>query len=95
METPKDDQLTLLMNKKGELSKLVEEAKIKNNFEEFLRYKKELNNLYYKTYHLKNKDKEEYKQKKISNYKKYLENPDNYEKHKSKQKEYYRRIMEL
>jgi hypothetical protein len=51
-----------------------------------LRYKKELNNLYYKTYHLKNKDQEEYKQKKINNYKKYLENPENYERHKINRK---------
>ena len=61
-------------------------AKTFNNFDDYLRYKKELNNLYYKTYHLKNKDQEEYKQKKINNYKKYLENPENYERHKINRK---------
>ena len=59
----------------------MKEAKIKNDFEEYFKKQMEYKRMTAKIYHNKNKDNTEYKTRKNNNLKKYLENPENYEKH--------------
>lgn len=61
----------------------MKEAKINNDFEAYIKYQNEYKRITAKIYHEKNKETEKYKMRKYNNVKKYLENPENYEKHKN------------
>jgi|APFre7841882793_1041355.scaffolds.fasta_scaffold34386_1 hypothetical protein len=65
----------------------MKDAKIKNDFEAYIKYQDEYKRMTAKIYHEKNKETEKYKMRKYNNVKKYLENPENYEKHKNIVKE--------
>jgi hypothetical protein len=72
---------TLISNRTKILNKM-KEAKINNDLEEYIKYENEYKKITAKIYHEKNKDNIEYKIRKYNNVKKYLEIPENYEKHK-------------
>jgi len=65
----------------------MKEAKTNNDFEEYLKKQMEYKRITAKIYHEKNKETEKYKTRKYNNVKKYLENPENYEKHLNAVKE--------
>lgn len=60
----------------------MKEAKTKNDLQEYYNKDLEYKRITAKIYHEKNKEKQEYKTRKKNNLKKYLEIPENYEKHK-------------
>jgi len=61
------------------------------NIEDYKELDKEYKKIGCRIYHEKNKDKDEYKQMKYNNLKKYLSNDTNYIKHTEKNKERNRR----
>ena len=70
-----------LINERSNIFNQMKEAKIKNDLEAYIKYQNEYNRITAKIYHEKNKETQEYKIRKNNNVKKYLENPQNYEKH--------------
>lgn len=70
-----------LIFKRTNIFNEMKDAKINNDFETYLKHQMEYKRITAKIYHYKNKDNTEYKTRKNINLKKYLENPENYEKH--------------
>lgn len=70
-----------LTNQRTIIFNQMKEAKNKNDFEAYIKYQNEYKRITAKIYHEKNKETEKYKTRKYNNVKKYLENPENYEKH--------------
>ena len=79
--------MEILATQRTNIFNQMKEAKIKNDFEAYIKYQDEYKRITAKIYHEKNKETEKYKMRKYNNVKKYLENPENYEKHKNIVKE--------
>ena len=75
--------MEILTAQRTNIFNLMKEAKIKKDLEEYIKYENEYKRITAKIYHEKNKETEKYKIRKYINVKKYLENPENYEKHKN------------
>jgi hypothetical protein len=73
--------MEVLTTQRTNIFNQMKEAKNNNDFEAYLKYQNEYKRITAKIYHEKNKETEKYKTRKYNNVKKYLENPENYEKH--------------
>jgi hypothetical protein len=71
-----------LINNRTNIFNQMKEAKMNNDLEKYIKYENEYKKITAKIHHEKNKDNKEYKTRKYNNVKKYLEIPENYEKHK-------------
>ena len=79
--------MELLTTQRTNIFNQMKDAKNNNDFEAYIKYQNEYKRITAKIYHEKNKETEKYKMRKYNNVKKYLENPENYEKHKNIVKE--------
>ena len=79
--------MEVLTTQRSNIFNQMKEAKNNNDFEAYLKYQNEYKRITAKIYHEKNKETEKYKTRKYNNVKKYLENPENYEKHLNAVKE--------
>jgi len=74
--------MNILIEKRKEILSKSKNAKANNDLIEYLKCEEEYKRLSAKIHYEKNKDNREYKERKYNNLKKYLDNPDNYERHK-------------
>jgi hypothetical protein len=75
--------MEILTTQRTNIFNQMKDAKKNNDFEAYIKYQNEYKRITAKIYHEKNKETEKYKVRKYNNVKKYLENPENYEKHKN------------
>ncbi len=88
--------MEILTTERTNIYNQMKEAKNNNDLEAYIKYQNEYKRMTAKIYHEKNKETEKYKTRKYNNVKKYLENPENYEKHlnavKARNKNIYNEI---
>ena len=73
--------MEILTTERTNIYNQMKEAKNNNDLDAYIKYQNEYKRMTAKIYHEKNKETEKYKTRKYNNVKKYLENPENYEKH--------------